>query len=717
MARNTRTRYFPLGGGVDVVSPALSIPPGRALTLINYEPWYNGGYRSLDGYERYDGRPKPSDATFIGFDVSTVAGLSLGDTVTGGTSGATGVVCGIWDDDGTYGADALAVTKVTGTFDEGETLTGGTGTRTVDSTPVTEYAPSSELEDEFLLGAQDEYRDDIAAVPGSGEVRGIWRRGDTVYAIRNNAGGTAGILHRNSSSGWTTSGITLTHYLYFDVGGGGTAQAMPQEGVTINGETSGVTAVVHRVVEHEGATATNDLTGYLVLRTISGTFLDGENLRVVTTKFAEAASASTQVAFPIDGEYRFKNHNFYAYPTLFRTYGVNGESFAFEIDESHFVSPILLPQVAQAEQPLFNTPHLLEVHRNYLFLAFPGGRVVHSAPGEPLTFSGFLGAAEFGLGAELTGLNSIEGGVLVMSTERFTEGLYGSSTDDWEKKRIGGRTGARLFTAEQLDTVYGLDDLGITSLARTDKFGDFQGSTVSQLVQPTVQSLRPHATQATVVRARNQYRLYFDDGKFLIMYVPTQGSVATARGTNTPLEVEFGVGEYPTPVERIFNTEDEDGTERTYFASDDGYVYEDRIGTSFDGDEIESYCRTAFTHLGSPAMRKKYRRLDLEISADRPLQLSFVHDLSYGSSELSSATSAITTAETETLDVLAGAGFWDVSNWDEFYWDGQNISTARADLNGSGANIGFLIYHASAVARPHVLQGMTVHYDLRRLER
>src|SRR5690606_13029042 len=107
--------------------------------------------------------------------------------------------------------------------------------------------------------------------------------------------------------------------------------------------------------------------------------------------------------------------------------------------------------------------------------------------------------------------------------------------------------------------VYGLDDLGITSVARSDTFGDFQGATVSQLVQPTVNVLRDSigVTQATINRGSNQYRLYFDDGSFLIMYVPAPGAVSQARGTQTPLGVEFGTGLYPIVVKRIFNSEDD----------------------------------------------------------------------------------------------------------------------------------------------------------------
>ena len=713
----TRTKYFPLGGGLDVVSPALSIDPGRALAMVNYEPWYNGGYRRIDGYERFDGRSKPSDATFIGFDVSSTTGLVEGTTtVTGGTSGATGVVVGV---DSTN--LAIAVTKVVGTFQNGETLTGG-GSRTITSVPTLNEAPDADTEDTWRLNAQDEYRDDIQKVPGFGNVNGVWQRDANVYAIRDNTdSGGHGLLYLASTSGWTQNGITMAKYVFFSGGGGGTAQPLPAEGDAINGQTSGATATVHRVITHSGTTGNNDAAGYLVLRGVTGTFQNAENLRLGSsggTKFAVAASAQSTFSFPSGGHYRFINQNFFGGSDTYRTYGVNGVGPAFEIDEDNIVSPILFPRTAATDQPEFNTPFLIEEHLNYLFLAMPGGRFVQSVVGEPLVFNGFLGAADFGVGEEVTGLFSTTGGVLAITTQRQTHGLFGTGTTDWELRLLGEKMGGKLYGSQKLDTVYSLGDLGITSLARTQVFGSFVGSTISQLVQPIVQTLRQRLTDSTIVRSSNQYRAYFDDNSVIIMYVPGLGDENSAKVTSkNTLASQFGYAQYLIPVLKIWNTEDELGAETSYFASDDGYVYQDRIGTSFDGEEVPSYIRLPFNHVGSPAMRKRFRRADLEISSSKPLTLQFVSDLTYGSLESDSDVSSLTASDVPVIDIFAGGGFFDTDDWDTFFWDGQNIATARAELSGTGENIGFLIYNESAAARPFVLQGITIHYDARRLQR
>jgi len=501
----------------------------------------------------------------------------------------------------------------------------------------------------------------------------------------------------------------MSEYIFFDAGGGGTARDLPAIGDTVTGLTSSATGTVHRVIQLGGSTAANDAYGYLVLTGVTGgPFTDNESLQETATTFADADGVETTFAFPVEGDYRFINHNFFGGSSTFRTYGVSAVGPAFEIDENHVVSPILFPLLDDGSQPEFNTPYLIEEHRNYLFLAYPGGRFAHSVAGEPMVFDGFLGAAEFGVGDEITGLESVVGGVLAITTDRESRGLFGKDISDWEMKLLAEKTGGRLHSVQKLDTVYALDDLGITSLARTDKFGDFAGSTVSQLVQPLVNALRNRVTDSVVVRGSNQYRVYFSDNTGIIMYVPNAGMSEDGR-TSTRMKVQFGFMAYDIPVQRIYNTEDEVGDERTYFCSDTGYIYEDQIGNNFDGAEIPSACRLVFNQIGSPSYRKRFRRAILELDSQKPLDMKVISDLTYGSDDAATGNSDVS--------VAAGGGLWDVDNWDEFFFDGQTVSTASAGLTGTGSNIGLLLYNSTAKVRPFILQGITLHYDHRRLQR
>ena len=105
---SVQSQAWPLGGGLDLVSPALQMSAGKAILAQNYECALNGGYRRMDGYTIFDGR----------------------------TAG----------------------------------------------TPL--------------------------AVAGSGPIRGVWEYNNVIYAFRDNAAGTACVMHKSTTGGWVVVSTT-----------------------------------------------------------------------------------------------------------------------------------------------------------------------------------------------------------------------------------------------------------------------------------------------------------------------------------------------------------------------------------------------------------------------------------------------------------------------------------------------------------------------------
>lgn len=126
-AEQVKTSYVALSGGEDLVSPALSINPGALTFSENYEPGLVYGYRRVDGFERADGRPAPSDASYwiINFTAGDNA-PEVGSTVQGATSGAIAELMSVTLTSGSWaGNDAagyMVLTTVVGTFIDGEIL-------------------------------------------------------------------------------------------------------------------------------------------------------------------------------------------------------------------------------------------------------------------------------------------------------------------------------------------------------------------------------------------------------------------------------------------------------------------------------------------------------------------------------------------------------------------------------------------------------------------
>lgn len=61
MQDSRREAQILLQGGLDLETPALTVQPGRMLACKNFEVNTLGGYTRIEGYERFDGQPAPSD--------------------------------------------------------------------------------------------------------------------------------------------------------------------------------------------------------------------------------------------------------------------------------------------------------------------------------------------------------------------------------------------------------------------------------------------------------------------------------------------------------------------------------------------------------------------------------------------------------------------------------------------------------------------------------
>ena len=685
------TRYFPLKGGLDLSTPSLSVKPGTLLAGINFVSALTGGYKLFGGYERVDGRIAPSASQYYVLEVADTSTFSVGATTgVGATSGAAATVIYI---DATK--NWLVITKLTNApFIAAETL----GATTVTTPEVLNGSATSTEEGIFKLAAEDEYRADILVVPGSGVMRGVWRNNTRLYAFRDNAGATAVDVFKATVGGWSQVVIS-SHTLRFSGGGGGTGLVLA-EGDTLDGVTSGAAGLVHKMVLHAGGFSTNDAVGYVVLTGVTGgPFTNTERLDVGGVKVADAASASSIVAFSNGGNFRFINRNFYGTSITYNVYGCNGVDPAFEIDESDVFSPVLMPTNISGV-PANNTPFLIEEHRGHLFLAFENGSLQHSAPGTPLVWNGFLGAAEFGLGQDIMDIRSISGPVLSIWTSRKTHGLYGSGVSDWELKTISEESGALLHSANTLGYTYAWDDKGITRLDRVQAFGDFEAGTVSRSIQGMLSTIKSTYVDSTVVRSSNTILYTLSTGELLAAYIPEKG---------VP---EYSFLKFPVVVSTINNVDDELGLEHVYFGADDGYVYEfTKDGTSFDGVAKTFSLRTTYNHFKSPRMRKTFKHANIELFSELGvIDFEIAGLIDYSGSNLAPGLS-------KDVNTLGASGFWGDALWNQFFWSTQEVPTDHVDLAGTGVNLAFLITGSSNVVPPFTVQGAMVHFINRRLDR
>ena len=65
-----QVEYVQAKGGLNLVQPTIANNPSYVSDGLNFEVSQYGGYRRVAGYERFDGRPSPSAASYYRLPVT-----------------------------------------------------------------------------------------------------------------------------------------------------------------------------------------------------------------------------------------------------------------------------------------------------------------------------------------------------------------------------------------------------------------------------------------------------------------------------------------------------------------------------------------------------------------------------------------------------------------------------------------------------------------------
>ena len=587
--------YFTLDGGWDQVTPPLQIKPGFCRDAENYEIGINGGYRRIDGYERFDGRTAPSAAIYYVIPCTITGSISAGNTVTGSVTGATGYVIAVE-------ASAVVITAKSGDFNGTENLNvGGSPQATTTGVQVRDGASSNDLHWQYKKLAGDYYRSLITAVPGLGPILGVWYYNGTVYAFRNHTDGLSAKMWKSSASGWAavTTGVTLNP----------------------------------------------------------------------------------------GGRYEFCSYNF---GSGLKMYGCDGANKAFQFDGTTYT------QITTGMTT--DTPNRIAAHANHLFLAFDNS-IQHSPVGNPTgTWTPVLGAGEINAGETVTNFMPMpgdsSGAALVIFTRNTTQILYGTTSANWKRVILEPEAGAIPYTAQYIGDCFVFDDRGITSLATTDKYGNFASASVSSLVRKYIIENKARVIASGVSRDKNQYRIFFSGGRALYM---------TLGHGFMPVLLPHSLSCYTS-------TENADGNEVAFAGGDDGYVYSMDTGNNFDGQSIDAYIGMVFNHSKSPRTKKFYRKAIIEVSGEGSADFWMSADLSYGNPDLEQI-------QASQLTAALSSGNWDSGVWDVGVWDGRILAPSEFELSGTAENISLRFAQSTNYQQPLTFYGALIHYTPRRLLR
>jgi len=533
----------------------------------------------------------------------------------------------------------------------------------------------------YLQGAMEELRSRISAVPGSGTVRGVWSFNNKKYAFRDNAGGTACVMWESSSNGWVEIelGSTVEFTAGLDAGDNGFTVGEK----VVDGSGS---AIVVGFVKTSGDWVAGTAAGTLYIKSIIGVFAAG-TVTGLTSGVVSTGAVAVETTLLPGGRYEFINENFYGHSALKAMFGCDGINKGFMFSANGFQQ---ITTGMTIDAPI----HVTE-HKKHLFFAFSGGSVQHSSIGVPTEWSVITGAGEIATGDEITGFATLPGDSLGIFNRNRLYILYGSSAAGWNLVEHSDESGAIEWSVQRIGYPIYVDDRGLMDFKAVQEYGDFNNASFSQKIKKTMDAGKNLIVSSIRVRAKNQYRLFFNNKSFVICSFEDRKLSG------------FTVCSFPVIVECAASVEDSDGNEILLFGADNGFVYQMDKGNNFDGAAVDAFVRIAFNSLGSAERNKKYFKAVFEVDSPTSASISFTPDFDYGEKE----------DITKALSVIAAGGVWDVSVWDEFVWGDQLISNPEAYIDGSGQNIGITLFSSHTYEAPHTLNSVILHYSTRGVKR
>ena len=635
-------------GGLDVVTPPLQVPSGTAISALNFEVDLHAGYSRIGGYDRYvSGRT----LTELNFQFMTVT-----------YEGANPIESGTF----LVGPTGKVYAKFIGMATGGYQLTQGTW-----QILVVETSPDLQVGQRLMWTSFEGLNTIIRSLPapiseGTYEERAEFRRN-----LRTFLGGIV-------ESPWQAPGVEVDPKVY---------------GLVVLNDTA---VAVMRVAS----------TGNAVFVTpdnqINGAIAEGRRWR---------KSVQSGLPLTINSRVEFVTSTIGRLPTDSlrfddRAFGVTGTSQAFIFTQTG-VETISTGMAT-------DTPDHIAIHVNRLWLSF-GPSLQFSALGDPKTWSPVVGAGEINAGSMITGLMPLTGEsentALLVSTERKLFILYGDNVDNFKLVEYADNSGALTGTLQWMGRAIFQNAFGLTTLSASQAFGGFASSSISSAIKPFLDSRRNKATASMIVRNKNQYRVFFEDGSGVyVTFRPNKNGYLTPSGM-FPIQFPHKITCAWSSILKGRGTLPE-GEELILVGTETGDVFRLDVGWSFNGEPIPWHLRLAFNHFRDPSRIKAFRRCRLEVQSAGYSAAQVGYDIDYRGPERE------ITPDFRINTTEQGANrFWSDAQWNRFRWDVTLTEPITVDTPGSGQNFSLRMAGEDAISEPFTLTGVLIDYVPRRRDR
>ena len=649
-------------GGLALTTPALAADPGSAAELLNFEVDIAGGFKRIDGYERFDGQTPPSSGWSDEWEWNLV---DVGTSPDGYQWEAVAPVVGNLNE-----AVTLCIPL------NGLSLIGGLTMAPGGEFALLVHDGNQAHYTEQVYVSQQDFLDAIEAMPGVASAVVA----DGSLCITSDVPMIPGVYPRLEVLQWIVQDDTLT-------------EETLREAIS-------------------GPPGFGPIYGLTTFKGVAICCRDFDELGTDSRIYRSTPSGWEQIPMPVAARigsavYNFAEYNFFGDPARRALYGADGKNKAFEIKGNPSPGVMEYTEIDTTITRGLVTyyPQRVAAHSNHLFLSFDGGWVQYSGIGNPFSDDPNDGAGGVAYPGDITNMLPLKDNAMAITTRTNMFILYGTSEPDWQstsQSAQGDGVGALPDTLVSAAGTYFCEPGGLFRMDSVSTFGNFVTAALSRGINPLYQFLSPTIMGAAAIKQKGIYRLYCRGGEWISMTFGPESILG------------FGYGRIPINPHVLgygtIGSTPEDQREVILNGDDVGMVYMMDRGDTFDGADIPAAIRFHFHNGGNPRQVKRWRKAVFEINAPALFEMHSNAVFDYGGTEEAALHNV------DLANLTQSGGVWNLDHWNEFFWLGKYVGEGEMRIDGHARNVSLLLFCEGRIPS-FLIEGYTVHYSPRRLAR
>ena len=274
-----------------------------------------------------------------------------------------------------------------------------------------------------------------------------------------------------------------------------------------------------------------------------------------------------------------------------------------------------------------NRPSLCAVFKNHLFLAGDKtnlSAIAHSAPNDPYQFEISTNAGQLAAGFDVVQIKPFRDNMFVFGSNSVKK-ITVNSSEKFSLEDVTSNVGcvAPDSVVEVGGDLVFMSPSGLRPIAGTSRIGDVELAPLSMEIHSKLVDAIANYDMAdldgVVIRSKNQLRYFIGDATDAAIVDSAVGFIGALTENSGSLKWEFGelLG-----IRTSCCTSDYIGTQEIILHGDyDGFVYQQDVGTSFNGDDILAVYATPYLDFGETEQRKIMRKVNTFVRAEGPVEM------------------------------------------------------------------------------------------------